>query len=231
MRLPWGLEMPRLLFAVIGYLPIVTLAVALFGWVPLHLSAKLLVLPSIPLAIFLGWRYPRWGRVALMGFLAGVVATAAYDATRLALVWLGLWPDFIPAIGQMAALDDAAHPIWGYLWRFVGNGGGMGMTFAMLTHGAMRLGRPGTRLGMAYGAFVCCCLYATLLLAPQAQAQLFPLNAMTVVFAMVGHLDYGAVLGFLTRQWLAEPEATKERVVPQATDSAETNETGIEAVS
>ncbi|MNR99794.1 hypothetical protein D3C72_310350 [compost metagenome] len=221
MRLPLGLEWPRLAFAVIGFLPITALAVALFGWVPLHVTAKALVLPSIPLALGLAWRYPGWGRIALMGFLAGVVATAAYDATRLAMVWLGLWPDFIPAIGQMAALDDAAHPIWGYLWRFVGNGGGMGLTFAMLTHGGLKLGRPGTRLGMAYGAAICCCLWGTLVFAPGAQDKLFPLNLLTAAFSMLGHLDFGAVLGFLTRQWLGAPEGTAERLVPQAAGARE----------
>lgn len=225
MRLPLGLEWPRVLYAVFGYLPIVSLAVALLGWVPLHLSANLLVVPIVPLLIGLGVAYPEWGRRALVGFLAGIVATAAYDATRLALVWLGLWPDFIPAIGQMAALDHAAHPEWGYLWRFIGNGGGMGLTFAMLVTGQPRLGRPGTRLGSLYGAFICCCLFATLLISPTAQHQLFPLNPITALFAMVGHLDYGAVLGYLLRHWLPEA-ATAERVVPQA----EPVDAGVEAL-
>jgi hypothetical protein len=227
MRLPLGIEWPRLLFAVFGFIPIVSLAVALLGWVPLYLSANLLVVPVIPLVIGLGVAYPEWGRPALLGFLAGVVATAAYDATRLVLVWVGLWPDFIPAIGQMAMLDHAAHPAWGYLWRFVGNGGGMGLTFAMLVTGALRLGPAGKRLGMAYGAFICCCLYATLILAPQAQAQLFPLNPATVVFAMIGHLDFGLVLGYLLARWLREAPQVAERVVPQA----ETAEPNAEAVS
>jgi hypothetical protein len=224
MRLPLGLEWPRLIFAGLGFVPIVSLAVALFGWVPLHVSARWLVLPAVPLAIALGLWRPVWGRRALLGFLAGIVATGAYDATRLALVWAGVWPDFIPAIGQMAALDQSAHPAIGYAWRFVGNGGGMGLTFAMLTTGALRLGRPGTRIGTAYGAFICCCLYATLLLAPAAQHQLFPLNPVTAVFAMIGHVDFGAVLGYLLRRWLADPapEQVAEHVVPRAAIEAAT---------
>ena len=228
MRLPLGISYPRLLFALIGFAPIVTLAAALFGWVPLHVSAKFVVLPAIAGAIVLGLTHRAWGRLALVGFLAGVVATGGYDATRLALVWLGVWPDFIPAIGQMAMLDDGAHPAWGYFWRFVGNGGGMGVTFAMLLCGPhAERGRLGSRTGMAYGTFICFCLFGTLLLAPGAQERLFPLTPVTVAAALLGHLDYGLLLGWLTRMWLPKPATSAERRVPPA---AETSEVGAEAL-
>lgn len=196
---------PRWLFALLGFVPIGALCIALFGLVPLHLSAKFLVLPALVGAIALGLACPRWGKLALLGFAAGVIATGVYDITRLLLVYVGVWPDFIPPIGKLALMDDAAHPIWGYIWRFVGNGGGMGVTFAMLPW-------RGTRAGMAYGVFICLCLYATLLFAPGAQDRLFPLTWVTAAAAMIGHLDYGAVLGYLISRrsgWL-------ERVVPLA---------------
>jgi hypothetical protein len=199
---PWA-------FAALGFVPIGALCLALFGAVPLHLSARLVVPPAAAGAIALGLRFPRWGRVAWRGFLAGVVATAAYDATRLSLVWAGVWPDFIPPIGRLALADPGAHPFWGYLWRFVGNGGGMGLAFAMGP-------RRDARSGMAYGMAICFCLYGTLLLAPGAQERLFPLSVATALAAAVGHLDYGAVLGWLAGRWVRKPAARALEGVVQA---------------
>lgn len=198
---------PRWLFAAIGFVPIGALCVSLFGWVPLHLSAKLLVLPSLVVAIALGLKFPHWGRLALLGFAAGVVATAVYDITRLLLVYVDVWPDFIPPIGQLAMLDANAHPFWGYLWRFIGNGGGMGLAFAML---------PWRHLkgGVAYGTVICFCLFGTVLLAPHASRELFALSPATAAGALAGHWVYGAILGWLAGSWGRAPEAI-ERVVPQ----------------
>ncbi len=101
----------------------------------------------------------------------------------------------IPAIGRMALLDQAASPVWGYLWRFVCNGGAMGIAYAMLPW-------HGTRSGMVFGTAVCLCLFVTLLLAPGAQETMFPLTGATAIAALIGHLDYGLVLGYLTKTWL-----------------------------
>jgi hypothetical protein len=171
------------------------MCIALFGWLPLHLGARWLVIPAAVATVLLALASPSWGRRAAAGYLAGVVATAAYDATRLALVWGGLWPDFIPPIGRMAWMDDNASPVWGYVWRFLGNGGGMGLTFAMLPW-------RGARAGMLYGTFICCCLWITLILAPGAQDVMFRLTPFTTAASLIGHLDYGGVLGWLTARWL-----------------------------
>lgn len=212
MRLPLGIPLPALLFVAVGFAPIGSLFFALMGWVPLHLGAKIVVLPAVALALWAGFRYRSWGQRALLGFLAGVVATGAYDVLRLGLMWAGLWGDFIPAIGRMALLDHHAHPFWGYLWRFIGNGGGMGMAFAMLPW-------LGLRAGIAYGTAICGCLFLTLLIAPLAPQELFVLSPLTAAGALGGHIVYGAVLGWLTAswgaRWLPAPAAV-EKVVPAA---------------
>lgn len=199
-------SLPRMSLIALGWAPIGALCLALFGVMPLDWSARFIVLPALAAAIAIGWRYPQWGKPALYGFLAGVVATAAYDVTRLTLVWLGVWPDFIPPIGRLALADEQAHPVWGYIWRFVGNGGGMGLTFALLPW-------RGVRAGALYGAVICLCLYLTLLFGPGVQERLFPLTAITAMAAMVGHLDYGAVLGYFARRWVPvlpdEPEPVR----------------------
>ena len=101
----------------------------------------------------------------MLGLAAGIVATGVYDLFRLTLVLAGAWTDFIPRLGQMALGDPAASPLWGYLWRYVYDGGAMGVTFAML-------GRRGMGEGLAFGVAICLCLFATLALAPGAQAAL-----------------------------------------------------------
>jgi hypothetical protein len=186
--------MVRVMLMVLGWVPIGCLCLALFGVLPLDVSARALVLPALALAVALGLNFPEQGRVAAVGFLAGMAATVAYDVVRLSLVAVGVWPDFNPPIGQHAHADPQAHPVWGYVWRFVGNGGGMGMTFALLPW-------RHARAGMVYGVVVCVGLYVTLLLAPGAQDRLFVLTPVTALAALAGHLDYGAVLGWLTARW------------------------------
>lgn len=208
MRLPFGIALPQALFFAIGFSPIAALCLALFSFVPLHLSAKFVVLPAMAFGLYLGFKHRYWGRLALAGFLAGVVATGAYDVLRLSLVWAGMWGDFIPAIGRMALLDHQAHPFWGYLWRFIGNGGGMGLAFAMLPWRRMSV-------GVAYGTVICFCLFGTILLAPLASKELFALGPATMAGAMAGHWVYGAILGWLTGSWTQGASAPIERVVPK----------------
>jgi hypothetical protein len=182
----------------VGFAPIGALSMALLGLLPLHLGAALLVFPAAIAGLWLGWRERTWGRLALAGFAAGILATGAYDVLRLGLVWMGLWDDFIPQIGRMVLLDDDAHPVWGYLWRFLGNGGGMGLAFAVLPW-------RGPVAGAIYGTLICGCLFLTILLSPDAAQRLFTLSAATMAAALAGHWIYGAVLGGLTSSWLQRP--------------------------
>jgi len=188
------LSLLHLFFLAMGFVPIGCLCIALFEWVPLFLSARFVVLPAAALTLVVGLRQPAFGRRALSGLLAGMVACAVYDVARLAFVWAGAWSDFIPLIGQQALHDSTASPFWGYLWRFVGNGGAMGMAFSML---------PWRRVGdgLAYGIGICLCLFATLILAPHAQEMLFRLTPVTAASALVGHVIYGSVLVMLLRRW------------------------------
>jgi hypothetical protein len=186
---------PRLLFVGLGFAAITSLGAAYAEAIPLPLSASLFVLPAVTCVVATGMRNPLWGRRALVGWLAGILATIIYDGLRLALVQVGIWGDPIPTIGRLALNDPHANWVWGYLWRFMGNGGGMGMAFAMLPW-------RGVRTGIAYGTMICSGLFALLYFAPQAQTHFFPLTPVTAVGAMAGHWVYGAVLGWLTWWWL-----------------------------
>jgi hypothetical protein len=119
-----------------------------------------------------------------------MVATALYDLVRFTFLWTGLMShDPIPHIGVALGL----HPAWvfGYLWRYLGNGGGLAVAFSVL-------GLKGVRAGVLYGLSVCGGLLALLVVCPHAQEVLFPLTLATVLMATIGHAVYGAVLGTIS---------------------------------
>jgi hypothetical protein len=184
----------HLFFMAAGFVPIASLSAALFGILPLHLGALFVVLPTCLLALAVGLRDPKAGRLAFRGLVAGILATMVYDVIRLSFVMAGAWGDFIPVIGRLALADASASPVWGYVWRFLGNGGMMGMAFAFLPW-------RGARAGLTYGVAICCCLFGTLLLAPGAQDTLFHLTLKTATCALIGHVIYGSVLGGVLQRW------------------------------
>jgi hypothetical protein len=186
---------PRLFYLAFGFAAITSLGVALSGAVPLPYGFHYAVIPAYAVMLLLGLRYPAWGRRALLGLVAGMIATAIYDALRIGLMFTGLWGDPIPTIGKLALDDSNAWWFWGYVWRFVGNGGGMGLAFAMLPWRSVRL-------GIAYGSAICLGLFGLLYFWPVSQQHFFPLTPPTAVGAMAGHWVYGAVLGWLTTRWL-----------------------------
>ena len=207
LRLPFGLKIPQLVFAGLGFVPITCLSISFFGFIPLHVSAKFILVPTLLFMIGLGLKYREWGTLALTGLLAGMLATGAYDIFRLTLVEFGVFRDFIPNIGRLALSDPNASPFWGYLWRFVCNGGCMGMAMGVLPI-------RGARQGLLYGSFICCCLFATLLFAPSAQNHLFHLSVISGVGAMIGHWVYGSVLGGVMNLWSPLKARQPEIIAP-----------------
>jgi hypothetical protein len=187
------------MLAALGFVPIGCLCFALFGWMSLQFSTRVVVLPALAMALIVGLRYPTLGWLALQGLGVGMLATAIYDLVRLTFVLSGAWNDFIPVIGRLALGDPQASPFWGYLWRYLGDGGAMGVTFVLLPW-------RGLRAGLIFGALICGCLFATLLLAPGAQQVLFPLSPLTAGAALVGHLIYGGFLGWYLPAWMAVPQ-------------------------
>jgi len=186
----------RLALIPVGFLPVTLIAATAFGVAGLRELALLVLLPSLlALTVVLLCR-PRWSPMALRALAAGVVATALYDVFRGSFVVLGSMQDPIPHIGAALNLDPAW--LFGYLWRYLGNGGGMAIAF-------VALGLRGVRVGIAYGLFVCSGLLFVLVFAPHGQEMLFPLSATTVVMAVGGHVIYGATLGWLAANVLERP--------------------------
>lgn len=193
-----------LLFFAIGFGPISALALTIFGLWTLPVGAMCVTMPLAMLGVFLHHHNPAVGRVAWQGFLAGLVAVLIYDCSRWTLsAWLGLH-DFIPSIGGW--LLSSSEPNWvaGYLWRYLGNGGGMGIGYAVLmqilSHGRHRL--PAAvfeyRLtGIAYGVGIWGCLMITLIASPHGQTMMFPLTVEYFWVTLIGHVVYGVVLGLI----------------------------------
>src|ERR1700687_3593420 len=185
-------------FFAAGFAPIVALSIALFGLLPIHATAIAVVLPSSIAVVILGIRYPVHGRQAIKGLMWGMSATLIYDGTRLPFLLSGSWPDFIPKIGGLVLHSSRPNGVVGYLWRYVGDGGGMGMAFAMI---APRLKRYVCirKAAVAYGFVIWLCLMATLHGCPDPQRLMFVLTPVTLVMSLVGHVVYGFFLGVQIR--------------------------------
>jgi hypothetical protein len=207
---------PRLVFLALGFAAITSLAAAYSETLPLPAGARFVLVPAVACIVLVGLRHREWGRRALVGWVAGIIATCIYDGLRLGLMLLGLWEDPIPRIGQMLFVDPNANWIWGYIWRFLGNGGGMGLAFAMLPW-------RGVRFGIAYGTCICLGLFAVLALWPVAQVHFFPLTPVVAAGAMAGHWVYGAVLGALTARWLPPVRTSEIGARPPARKSGRAN--------
>ena len=84
----------------------------------------------------------------------------------------------------------------GYVWRYLGDGGFMGMAFTV-GYGVLKP-RVNSRLaGLAFGIAIWGCLMLTLLLAPHGQEMLFKLTLTTLSLSLLGHIIYGLALGIL----------------------------------
>jgi len=179
----------RLVLASAGVLPVALVALAAFGLGLRDLAAGVLA-PVLVVSVLMTSRSrPVWQLVA-RAVVAGMAATALYDLFRFSLLGIGvIHRDPIPHIGSALGL----HPAWafGYLWRYVGDGGGLAVAFCVL-------GFRGVRHGIVFGVAVCAGLLLTLAVSPYGQELLFPLNVNTVVMATVGHVIYGSVLGAIT---------------------------------
>jgi hypothetical protein len=191
-----------LAFAAIGFTPIGALALTIGGLWSLTMGALVLIVPAVLTAVVLGFRNPRYGRYALEGLAAGLAAVLIYDVVRWTFVAFGLWGDFIPNIGGW--LNGTGQPDWilGYAFRWLGDGGGMGLTFMVAARTFVpRMARPAALgIGIAYGLSIWLCLLVTLIVSPEGQTMLFPLTAVTLLLSWIGHVVYGAVLGaFLSR--------------------------------
>ena len=193
-------------YFVIGFSPITALAIAIIGVLPLSVGTLLIVLPATLLGIGLALWFPAYGKLALKGLLIGLIAVFLYDCMRVPFILTGVWGDFIPKINML--LFNTSQPNWvvGYIWRYVGDGGYMGMAFTVAY--CVLKPRVDSRIaGVGFGLAIWVCLLGTLVLAPHGQEILFKLTLTTLSLSLLGHLIYGIALGMLLPYVLREKMA------------------------
>jgi len=199
--------MAAILIFVIGFTPVTALALSLMGILTLPFASLLLVVPALAIAMGLSCYRIRYGRLMRHGFTMGLLAVACYDGVRIPFVVAGWMGDFIPGIGGMLLGDGNPHAVLGYLWRYIGNGGGMGMgfvcAFSLLKpllaerHQARITPRVTKLIGLGFGCFVWGCLIVTLKIAPQGEDKMFVITPISLLLSWIGHLVFGYTLGCL----------------------------------
>lgn len=185
-----------LAYFAIGFSPITALAIAIIGLLPLSVTALVMVLPCVVLSMGLAVVFPSYGKLALKGLVIGLIAVFLYDCMRVPFIIAGVWGDFIPKISLW--LLATSQPNWGvgYVWRYLGDGGFMGMAFTVAY--CVFKPRVDNRVAaLGFGIAIWFCLVGTLLLAPHGQEMLFKLTSITLSLSLLGHLIYGASIGIL----------------------------------
>ncbi len=191
-----------------GVSPITALSAAILEWVPLYHGAAVIILPLAALALLAGWVHPNYGRVALCGLGLGLCAVTLYDCFRVPFVLAGVWGDFIPRIGGWVVDTQQPDLVRGYLYRYLGDGGGLGVSFAVM-YPMFNMRLTPHSFGLLYGVVVWTGLIETILFAPHGQELLFPVTSVTLALSLAGHLIYGAVLGF-GYEWVTNPSQWPE---------------------
>lgn len=189
----------RLIYVAVGFTPIVTLALSLVELVPLHLAAPLSISAAAIVGTLVAVTNPRYRPPVLRGLSAGTIAVLLYDCTRLPFVVFGGWPDFIPGIGVWLLNNRDAHWSVGYLWRYLGNGAGMGLAFTVAVPLTRRWVTARTA-GIVFGLAVWSGLLITLAAAPNGEDKMFVLTPTTLTVSLIGHIVYGTVLGIIANR-------------------------------
>jgi hypothetical protein len=199
-----------------GAAPVSAIPLFVMGWVRLDDAALFGVLPLAVIALALLIRRSPEATWAARGLIAGIVAVLAYDAVRMPLVWLDVWPDFIPRLGGWVTGEGGTDAVVGYGWRWIGDGGGIGLAFFVFC-GVLLAIRPAlvtTRpvlLAVGYGVVVWAGLIATVLIPSRGEMLLFRITPATLVLSLVGHLVYGTVLGLFLRTHV-RPATYRDRI-------------------
>ncbi|MBC3192617.1 hypothetical protein H7X46_16250 [Pseudonocardia sp. C8] len=191
------------LHVLLAGLPLLSISAHVFGLMSMKLSAAVLVIPLAAVTATLTVFAPHPAdRVLAHGLGWGVVACAVYDVFRLDTVYLlGLWGDFIPTMGTWITghPDGLGGAVVGYLWRYLGDGGGIGMTFFVVASICGLHRRSRARVVLVAVGFAVVPVWAgligTVALAARGEELMFPLTPTTVTLSLIGHLIFGVVLG------------------------------------
>lgn len=192
------LQLLTLTMAFCGFSSVGAISLTMFQVGSLSLLFSIWVVPSILLISICGLAYPQLGMLSLKGWLAGLVAVFLYDISRVPFILAG-WDDFIPQIGVWLLGRENAHPALGYLYRYAGNGGGMGISFVLMAH-VLNIRKSLVQSAVIYGLAVFGCLMLTLIISPLGQDEMFKITPLTFTGSLIGHIIYGLVLGLVLKR-------------------------------
>lgn len=195
-----------LMFSFGGFFPVCSIILHCVGVMPLHQCLFFLVVPTILLFIFFGMKFPEIGRTVLVGFLAGIIAVFFYDLSRLPYILAG-WSDFIPKIGAWVTNTNNESFLLGYTWRYLGNGGGMGVAFFILIS-QLKSYQGLIFKGLLFGLFVFTGLMLVLCFFEHTQSMMFKITPLSFTGSITGHIIYGLVLGFIAKKYFANASAS-----------------------
>ncbi|MEX1115430.1 MAG: hypothetical protein WEB53_09270 [Akkermansiaceae bacterium] len=175
-----------------GFAPITAFALSLMG-ITLPFASLLVVIPALGIAMGLSCYQPRYGRLMLHGFVMGIIAVTCYDGVRISFIMAGWLDDFIPKIGGMLVGDGNHHAVLGYLWRYLGNGGGVGMAFVCAFALIKQLlpefqqaritPRVTKYIALGFGGFVWASLIVTLIILPQGEEMMFVITPASLLLS------------------------------------------------
>jgi hypothetical protein len=200
---PTKWELARLaLILLLASMPILAIPADVSGLVSQSTSSVAVIVLLAVLGTLVVFAPHRTDMIVGRGLIAGMVATIVYDGARLFAVHvLGLMGDFIPVMGSFVTgePDTTGAAAVGYVWRYIGDGGGLGVAFFVV---AFALGIDRWKSVYAVLASVAFAVFptwaglmATVALLPRGEEMMFELNPATFIITLVGHLIFGLFLG------------------------------------
>lgn len=184
------------LIAYLGTSAVAAIAFHVLGIADLYMTSRFVVLPAFVGIVVLGLHDEKLGKNLLRGWFYGVLSVLIYDLSRIPFILLG-WDDFIPVIGDWMMGHEGAHGHLGYLWRYIGNGGGLGLSCYMFYKYFKPKLSP-VVFGVLFGLSVWLCLDIVLLF-ESAREMMFEPTVLNVAGSFTGHLVFGLSLGLLLR--------------------------------
>ena len=69
-----------------GFIPVSCIALNVFHFLPLHFTVFFIAMHAFMLVLFSGIKYERIGKIALRGWISGLVAVMLYDCARVPFI-------------------------------------------------------------------------------------------------------------------------------------------------
>jgi hypothetical protein len=192
-RPPTKWELARLaLVLLLASMPILGISVDVSGLVSQSTTSVAVIVLTAVLGTLVVFAPHRTDMIVGRGLIAGMVACIVYDGARLFAVHvLGLMGDFIPVMGSFVTgePDTAGSAAVGYIWRYVGDAGGLGVAFFVVAF-ALGIDRwknvYAVLASVAFAVFPTWAgLMGTVALLPRGEEMMFPLNLATVTITLV----------------------------------------------